>query len=74
MGNEHTRCRILAYTEAEGRGLVCGAFGFQGEPGLCGEPVRESVPLLDALEPVLDGRAELVGVADVWAPNPCHVL
>lgn len=51
-----------------------GRFGFQGKLGLCGEPVRESGPLLDALEPVLDDRGEPVGVAGVWAPNSCHVL
>jgi hypothetical protein len=37
-----------------------GGPGFEGEPGLGEEPVDEGGPVLDAFEPVLDDRGELV--------------
>ena len=38
-------------------------FGFEGEPGLGEEAVDEAGPVLDAFEPVLDDRGELVHVS-----------
>ena len=47
----------------KGQGLVLRWFGFEAESGLGEESVDEGGPVLDALEPVLDDRGQLVGGA-----------
>jgi hypothetical protein len=43
---------------------------FEGEPGLGEESVDECGPVLDAFEPVLDDRGELVCVGGGQVPRP----
>ncbi|WP_203905060.1 hypothetical protein [Virgisporangium aliadipatigenens] len=42
--------------------------GFEGEAGVGGEPVEEVDAVLDALEPVLDDRLEVVDAGDGEVP------
>jgi hypothetical protein len=66
--------RLRVITEPERPGLGLRWFGFDAESGLSQESVDEGGPVLDALEPVLDDRGELVHVADGEVPRPFFIF